>query len=333
MTGPASDTGSTGRLPRRKVGHSKVQIPAICFGTSSLGSMPDTYGYDVSEQVAYDTIRAIIEGPTGFIDTSRNYGFGRSEARMGHVIREMGGLPDDVVVSTKLDRDDDSNRFDAAQARRSLEESLEALGVDRVDILHLHDPEHSRSIEEITQTGGALDELFKMREEGLCDAVGLAAGRVDVMMPILADRDFDVLISHNRCTVVNANAEPMLELAAQKGMSVMNAAPYAGGALAKGTSGFKRYVYQDATPEMLKPVQNIEALCERYDVPPGAVALQFSMRHPRITSTICGVSKPERIAQTLAWSTHDIPEALWEELKGFERSDIDPESTRDYKLG
>ena len=340
MTVDATDANSLqsgvpdgGRLPRHAVGRSSVRIPAICFGTSGLGSMPDTYGYDVSEQVAYDTIHAIIEGPSGFLDTSRNYGFGRSEERIGHVIRALGGLPDDVVLSTKLDRDDSTNRFDAAQARRSIEQSFETLGVDRVDILHLHDPEHARSVDEITATGGALDELFKMKEEGLCQAVGLAAGRVDIMTPILAERDFDVLITHNRCTVVNANAEPMLELAAKKGMSVMNAAPYAGGALAKGTDSFKRYVYQDATPDMLKPIQTIEALCQRHHVPPGAVALQFSMRHPQVTSTICGVSKPERIAQTLAWATHEIPAALWEELSQLERSTVDPESTRQYSLG
>lgn len=328
-THPVSDQ----KLPRQPIGKTNVHVPAICFGTSGLGGMPDTYGYDVTEAAAYDTIQAIFDGPSGFIDTSRNYGFGRSEARIGHVIRENGGVPAQVVISTKLDRDDTTNGFDAAQARRSLEQSLETLGVDRVDILHLHDPEHARSMEEITASGGAIDELFKMREEGYCDAIGLAAGRVDVMMPLLDAYEFDVLITHNRCTAVNANAEPMLALAQSKGMSVMNAAPYCGGALAKGTERFKRYVYQEATPDMLRPIQAIESLCARYDVPPGAVALQFSMRHPRVSSTICGVSRPERIQQTLSWSTHDIPDALWDELMTYERAVTDPESTREYRLG
>ena len=77
---------------------------------------------------------------------------------------------------------------------------------------------------------------MRMREEGLADAVGLAAGRIDVMMPLLRDWDFDALITHNRWTLVNRNAGPMLELAAERGISVMNAAPYAGGALAKGAA-------------------------------------------------------------------------------------------------
>ena len=85
----------------------------------------------------------MLELPDGMIDSSRNYGSGRSEERIGQVVRELGGWPAGRVLSTKLDRDMETGRFDAAQARRSLEESLAALAVDRVDILHLHDPEHT----------------------------------------------------------------------------------------------------------------------------------------------------------------------------------------------
>lgn len=86
----------------------------------------------------------------------------------------------------------------------SIEESLTALGVDSIDILHLHYPEHAESLEPITSAGGAIDTLFKMREEGLCKVVGLAAGNVDVMLPMLKDRDFGILIIHNRFTLVDA---------------------------------------------------------------------------------------------------------------------------------
>ena len=121
----------------------KLDVSKVCFGTSSLSSMPDTYGYEVSPERAHATVRAIFDSPVNFLDTSRIYGFGRSEARIGDVIRERGGLPKNFVLSTKLDRDPKTNRFDAAQARRSLEESLKALNLDRVQLLHLHDPEHA----------------------------------------------------------------------------------------------------------------------------------------------------------------------------------------------
>jgi D-threo-aldose 1-dehydrogenase len=317
-------------MQRAALGRTGVAVPKICFGTSALGDMPGTYGYSVDAERAFDTIRAILKSPAPFLDCSRNYGMGRSEERIGKVIAELGGLPEGAVISTKLDRDMDTRKFDAARARRSLEESLTALGVDRIQILHLHDPEYASSLEDVTGPGGALAELFRMKEEGLAAAVGLAAGNVDIMMPILRDWDFDVLITHNRFTVTNANAEPMMDLAQKRGIKVFNAAPYAGGALAKGTSNYARYVYQDATDEMLAPVRQVEEICARHGIPTGAAALQFSMRDSRVTSTICGVSKRERVEQTLEWARWPIPDMVWQELKAVSRSADDPEKTRAY---
>lgn len=309
-----------------------IALPKIAFGTSGLGGMPDTYGYDVEEDRAFETIRAVLALSDGVLDTSRLYGMGRSEERIGKVVAELGGWPEGRLLSTKLDRDPDTGRFDGDTARRSLEESLTALGVDRVDLLHLHDPEYAADLDEVTRKGGALDALFAMRDEGLACAVGLAAGRVDIMMPMLRERDFDALITHNRMTLVNRNAEPMLDLAAERGIAVLNAAPYAGGMLAKGAAN-ARYVYQEPTEEMRAPVRRVEAACARHGVPPGAAALQFSMRDPRIASTICGVTKPERVRQTLDWAAWPIPDELWAELESLPFETSDPEATRDYKLG
>jgi D-threo-aldose 1-dehydrogenase len=214
-----------------------------------------------------------------------------------------------------------------------LEESLSALGVDRIQLLHLHDPEHAASLAEATAKDGPIAELFRMKEEGLAEAVGLAAGNVDVMMPILRDWDFDALITHNRFTLANRNAEPMMDFAVSKGTAVLNAAPYAGGVLAKGADSYKRYVYQEATDEALDPIRRIEDICAKHGIPPGAAALQFSMRDPRVTSTICGVSKPERVRQTLEWAAWPIPDAAWEELLALDFATNDPEATRDYRPG
>lgn len=316
---------------RREIGRTGLKVPAIAFGTSGIGNMPDTYGYEVGEERALATVRAILAHEDGFLDTSRNYGLGRSEARVGVVVREMGGWPEGRVLSTKLDRDA-NGRFDGDVARRSFEASLAALGVGRVDILHLHDPEHAADLSEITGKGGAVEALMRIKEEGLATAVGLAAGRIDVMMPILRDFDFDVLITHNRLTLVNRNAEPLLALAAERGVSVMNAAPYAGGALAKGAA-HGRYVYQEATDAMMAPVRRVEEVCARHGVPPGAVALQFSMRDPRVTATICGVTRPERVQETLDWAAYPVPQAVWDDLARLPHATDDPEATRDYKLG
>lgn len=325
--------GKNKMMQRNPIGNTGLEVTPICFGTSGLGDMPGTYGYSVDEARAEATLQAIFDGPVNFLDTSRIYGFGRSEARIGAAIRARGGLPEGFVLASKLDRDPETGRFDADQARRSLEESLAALGVDRIPVLHLHDPEHARSLDEITRDGGALDALFRMKEEGLTQAVGLAMGRVDVMLPILKAYPFDTLVSHNRFTLLNRAAEEMFAYAHAQGMAILNAAPYAGGVLAKGSAVMPRVTYQEADAAALAPVRRIEEICARHGIAPGAAALWFSMNDPRITSTICGVSKPERVAQTLDWASAEIPEAAQAELLALPASHDDPEANRTYAAG
>lgn len=318
-------TNSAPRLP--------FQVSKLCFGTSPLGSMPDTYGYSVDEETALNTIRAMFDLQPSFIDTSRNYGMGRSEERLGAVIRERGGLPPGCALATKVDRDFETNRFDAARARKSFEESLRALGVDRVDVLHLHDPEYSADLGEVTRKGGAIDELFKMKDEGLVGAVGLAMGKITLMDELLPKWEFDALISHNRFTLLNRQADRLFSEAHGRGIAIFNAAPYAGGVLAKGSAASKRITYQDVTETQLAPVRAIEDICTRYEVPVGAAALQFSMSDPRVTSTICGVSKPERVKQTVEWAEWPIPADAWAEFRALPFSVEDPEVNRQYTMG
>ena len=317
-------------LARRRIGETGLEVPAICFGMAPLGDMPDTYGFTTPEDEARATIRAAFASPFPFLDTSRNYGMGKSETRVGAVIRELEGLPADAVLSTKLDRDAE-NRFSRDQARRSLERSLAALNVDCVDILHVHDPEHCADPDEVTRE--AIPELFAMKEEGLCTAVGLAAGNVDVMMPIIREFPFDCIITHNRFTLVNRNAEAMIDLARERGMSVLNAAPYAGGALAKGADEYGRYVYQEATEAMKQPIREVEAACARHGVATGAAALGLSLGDARIASTLVGVSSADHVERTIEWAQAEIPAALAEELEALPVSRDDPEATRNYTLG
>jgi len=320
-------------LQEHRLGNTALTVTGLGYGTSALGNMPGTYGYGVDEERAHATVRAIFDGPANLIDTARIYGFGRSESRIGDIIRERGGLPEGFVLSTKLDRDLETNRFDAAQARRSLEASLTALGLDAIPLLHLHDAEYVEPFADLTRTGGALDELFKIRDEGLAEAVGLAVGNVEVVMRLLPDWDFDALITHNRYTLINRNAEALIGAAHARGIAVLNAAPYNSGVLAKGTASQPRFAYQAASEAVLDPVRRIEAVCARHGVPLGAAALQFSMRDLRITSTICGVSRPERVPETLAWASFPIPAAMWEELAALPFSTRDPETDRAYTAG
>src|SRR5205814_4680952 len=140
-------------------------------------------------------------------------------------------------IATKADREPKTNDFSGAQTRRSIERSLELLGIDHLPILHLHDPEWA-PFEEITGKGGALEVMQSYRERGVVGCLGVAGGPVDLMMRYVETGAFDTVITHNRYTLLNRSAEPLLDLAHARGLAVLNAAPYGSGMLAKGPDAY-----------------------------------------------------------------------------------------------
>ena len=311
----------------------KIKVSEICFGTSALGNMPDTYGYEVNPSIAEETILAILNGPSNFIDTSRNYGMGRSEKLIGNVFKSLGGKPNNIILATKIDRDTATNILDRDATLKSFEQSIKALETEKIDILHLHDPEHCKDLNDITCKGGALDTLFQLKEEGSVTLVGLAMGKVEMMYDLIQKWPFDVMINHNRFTLLNRQADKLFNLAKKKGIKIFNAAPFCGGILAKGTKETNRLVYQEVSEKKLKPVFDLEKICLKYNIPLGAAALQFSMKDPRISSTIVGITKKSRIDQIVEWSNFEIYEDAWKEILSLPFSMNDPEATRNYKLG
>ena len=320
-------------MKKNKIKDTGLEVTELSFGTSSLGSMPDTYGYEVSEDRAQKTLNRFFQGPVNMLDTSRNYAMGESEKRIGKAIKENGGWPNGFLLSTKLDRNMDTLVLDKNRVRESLEESLKTLNVDSVDILFLHDPEYAKDITDITKKDGAMDELFKIKNEGLAKAAGVAMGKVDIMFPLLKDWDFDVIINHNRYTLINREANEMYDYASSKNIAIFNAAPYAGGVLAKGPDNFKKITYQDATEEKLAPAREFEKVCKKHNVELGAAALQFSLRDNRITSTICGVTSVESIEKNLTWANTEISGEFWDEISKLPFSTNDPESERVFTSG
>jgi D-threo-aldose 1-dehydrogenase len=287
----------------------------ICVGGSEFGNMPAAFGYDVPEERALATLRAVFDGPLNFLDTAANYGDGESERRIGLALGERGGLPQGFVLATKADRERGTNDFSADQVRRSVERSLRLLGIDRLQLVYLHDPEFAtQSFEELTATGGAVEALHRLRAEGVVDHLGVAGGPTDLLMRFVETGQVEVVLSHNRYTLVNREADPLWDVAARRGLGTVNAAPYGGGMLSKGPEAVLRYMYRPASSELLERARRMAAACARYEVPLAAAALQFSLREPRITSTIVGFSRPERVVETLRLASLSIPDVLWQEL-------------------
>ena len=312
---------------RRVLEPTGLAVTPLCLGCAPLGDMADTFGYSVPENQALETFRAALTGPINFIDNAASYGDGEAERRLGVVLAEMGGIPDGYVVATKADRDLQTCDFSGEQIRRSVERSLRLLGLDRLQIVHLHDPEHS-TWEQITAPDGAIQTLLDLKREGVIGFIGLAGGPADLMQRYVETGAFDLLVTHNRYTLLNRSGSALIDAAASRGMGVLNAAPYGSGLLAKGPDSGARYVYQDAPAQVLEQARAMDAVCRRYGVPLGAAALQFSMRDPRVASTIVGMTKPERIQQTVQWASYPIPDQLWADIDSLGHSAEDPEASR-----
>jgi D-threo-aldose 1-dehydrogenase len=296
----------------RPLGRTGLTVSAVCAGGGVLGSMPGVFGYEVPAQRGIDTVARVLAGPITFLDTSNGYSAGESERRIGAALAQAGTVPDGFVLATKVDPD--GADYSGARVRRSIEESLERLGLSRVPLLYLHDPQQI-SFESAMAPGGPVEELLRIRDEGLAEHLGVAGGPVALMERYVRTGAFEALITHNRWTLLDRSAGQLIDAAAEQGVAVVNGACFGGGILAKGSAASGRYAYRDAHPDVLAAVRAMEDTCARHGVPLAAAALQFSIHDPRIASTIVGFSRPERVDECVAQARFEIPDALWPELE------------------
>jgi D-threo-aldose 1-dehydrogenase len=304
----------TGGRILRPLGGTGLTVSTVTLGGAPLGSMPDNFGYDVSEREAIDLVRAVLDSDIRTIDTSNGYSNGRSEERIGRGIAEYGRLPDDVVVITKVDPQGDD--FSGDRVVRSLAESTERLGITPFPLVHLHDPEF-HDFDELTKPGGAIDALVAARERGEIEHIGLAGGNVHEMARYLELGVFEVLLVHNRWTLVDRSAGPLIRRAAELGVATMNAAVLGGGILADSGGSLTQYGYRPASPETLAAIRGMRELCRRWDTDLATAAIRFSTRDPAVSSTIVGISKVSRIETTIASATVDLPEEFWREMESL----------------
>jgi D-threo-aldose 1-dehydrogenase len=314
---------TTNLLQRRPLGKIAPDVAAISIGCAPLGSMPDTFDYEVTEENAKSTVLTALDSPLNYLDTAAWYGDGESERRVGLALKEIGGLPKGAFLQTKEGRNPNGD-YSGEEVRRRFNRSLELLGVDRIELVFLHDAEHI-GWEDAWRKGGPIDVLEGFREEGLIGHLGIASGPIDLEIRYVETGAFDAVITHNRYTLLNRAADPLITLAHEQGLAVLNAAPYGSGILAKGPTQYPRYAYQTAESDALERVFRFQEICDRHQVPLAAAALQFSLRDSRITNTIVGMTRPERIQQTIDFAGWDIPDACWEELMAepFDSNDLD----------
>ncbi len=302
----------------RPLGATGLIVSAVTAGGGPLGSMPESFGYEVAEEDAVALVREILGSPIRTIDTANGYSDGASERRIGlgmaQYAAEHGGMPDDVLVITKVDAR--GGDYSGERVRASVAESSQRLGLAPLPLVHLHDPEF-HDFGAMTAPGGAVDALVRLRDEGVVGHIGLAGGDVHEMARYLALGVFEVLLVHNRWTIVDHSAERLIREARERGMAVVNAAIYGGGILANPRGGLTSYGYRPARPATLAAIAAMDELAARHGTDLATLALQASLRDPLIDTTVVGFSKPERIASIVRSTRAELPDELWGELEAL----------------
>ncbi len=303
-------------LPTRQVGRTALRVPILGLGSAPL--------HRATDEVAVATVeRALAEG-VNFFDTAPLYGAGRSERLLGTALR---GVPrDSYIISTKVGRlvePDGSIPFAYSRdaVLRSIEESLARLGMDRIDILLIHDPDDHR--QEALET--AFPVLADLRSQGVIGAIGSGMNQWQMLAHFARNADFDCFLLAGRYTLLEQTSlDEFLPLCVERGISIFPGGVYNSGILALGPDHpAATYNYLPPPAEITEKARRIEAVCTRHGVPLRIAAANFPLGHPAITALLIGGDTPNQFAETVAALRTPIPAALWADLRaeGLLRAD------------
>ena len=305
-----------------------LRLSELCFGAGPIGNLYSV----VSDDDARAAIDAAWNAGVRVFDTAPHYGLGLSERRLG---RALAGRPrQEYVLSTKVGRllvpdpsgagRRDDQGFDVpADHRRvwdfsrrgvlaSLEASLERLGVDRVDLVLVHDPdEHEEAARR-----EAVPALVELREQGVIRAVGVGMNQAEMLTRFVRETDVDVVLVAGRWTLLDRRAgESLLPPALERGVGVIAAAPFNSGLLATTTPGESAtFDYGPVPADLLAAARRLASLTAEAGVPLPAAALQFPLRHPAVLGVATGLRSAEEVRQAVANLDVPVPETLWAEL-------------------
>jgi D-threo-aldose 1-dehydrogenase len=293
------------------LGRTGLRVGRLGLGTAPLASA--FWGND--ERTAVATARRAIDAGVTFLDTAPFYGLGESESRLGAALR---GGREGVVLATKVGRLLDSGpdgeleaRFDFSYdaVRASLDTSLERLGVDRVDVVHIHDPDDH--IDEAV--AGAHRALVTLRDEGVIDAVSLGTNSVQTAATFLEQCDLDCVLVAGRYTLLDQSAVPVIRECVDRGIAYLAAGVFNSGVLARPAEG-AWYDYAPAARPLVDRALEIERTCQRHGVTLRAAAMHFVLAQPGVAVMIVGMASPQEVDENLAAARAGVPDDLWRDL-------------------
>jgi D-threo-aldose 1-dehydrogenase len=340
VTAASPDAGQAGRpvLPLRQLGRSGVAVTEISFGGAAIGNLFTA----VTDDDARAAVDAAWDGGIRFFDTAPHYGLGLSERRLGAA---LGDRPrDQYVISTKVGRllepasaagpaaagpgptagagGRDAEGFDVAGdlvrrfdysadgVRRSLEASLGRLGLDRVDIALIHDPDAhgEQALRE------AYPALAQLRAEGVVGAIGVGMNQTEMLTRFVRETDIDVVLVAGRYTLLDQTAaDTLLPAAMERGVSVIAGGVFNSGVLAAPTPD-ATYDYAAAPGSLISRALRLQEICAESGVPLRAAAARFPLAHPAVASVLIGARNAAEVSDAITLRGLDIPSGLWESL-------------------
>ncbi|GAA1963594.1 aldo/keto reductase [Agromyces allii] len=319
---------SSRALPRRTL-RSGLSITELGFGAAQLGNLARA----TTDDEAAAAVATAFDRGIRYFDTAPHYGLGLSERRLGAA---LAAYPrDEYVLSTKVGRlivpndrydgvarDDQGfdvpatsiRRFDLSRdgIRRSIDESLERLGVDRIDVAYLHDPDaHGPEAH-----AEAIPALIELRDEGVVSAVGTGMNQSAMPTEFVLRHDIDVVMLAGRYTLLEQGAlDDLLPAVVERGVAIVAAGVYNSGLLSRPRPpADARYDYAQAPDAVIARANEIADVCEAFGVTLPEAALAFALRHPAVASVVVGMRTAEQVEQTLERAAVTVPDELWSTL-------------------
>ena len=307
------------------VGRGGLRVGRLGLGTAPLGNLFT----EVREPDADACVDAALAAGITFLDTAPHYGLGVAERRLG---RRLAGLPRErFVLSTKVGRlirpleageTADPEGFVATPAarrvwdfsrdgvRRSLDESLHRLGLDRVDVALVHDPDQH----EHEAAGQALPALAELRDQGVVRAIGAGMNQAEMLTRFVRELDLDLVLMAGRYSLLDQRAlAELLPACAERGVAVVIGGVFNSGLLADPRPG-ATFDYAPAPPELVERAGRLQAVCARHGVPLRAAALAFPFGHPAVASVLVGARTAAEVQDAVAMLGRPVPAELWTEL-------------------
>ncbi|MEU9789390.1 aldo/keto reductase [Streptomyces sparsogenes] len=311
-----------------RLGRSTVEVPELGFGGGPLGGLFAA----LDDETAAGALAAAWELGVRYFDTSPHYGIGHSERRIGELLRTKPR--DEFTLSTKVGRllvpQDPAGRMDEAfhvpathrrvwdfsrdGVRRSVEDSLTRMGVDRIDMLFLHDAE--KHFEDALRTG--YPALAELRSEGVVGAIGAGMYHTGMLTRLVQEADVDAVMLSGYYTLLQHSAlDDLLPACAERGVSVLAASIFNSGLLAtpRPVEG-AHFEYAPASRELLRRTHRIADVCEAHGVTLPQVAMAFPLRHPVVAGIVVGMRTAEEVRSNLDSFGVEIPDGVWADLRG-----------------